>query len=174
MAEGTDDDPDYGPGCLSLITIVPLIFVGIILLVIGGYELRKFYWDFRVSQLCDEDAGLAIYKRVGVTASEYSNLPRCGGYICFDFKEKAISNGDIAYVKSQSTTLRLRSPKIFRYKGSIIDIRSGDIVAETITYARVGGDFPIGLGPGSSYSCPSDEQIISMRRKMETIFYIKE
>lgn len=140
-----------GVGLIGSIITIPAVLIGILILIIGFYEGRKAYWDYKVTRMCEKDGGLRIYEVVTLNTSEYEKYINQFG----NFVIPRINNADknTALVsKDTSIYIRRNSPEVRRNELEVIRITDGKILGTRISYSRVGGDL-IAFHP-SIYRCP--------------------
>ena len=131
----------------TLLIVVTLLIDG----CMGYVPGRQSYWDSQVKDLCRKDAGVTVYERVALTPSEYRLLKGSGADVSIPSDRVAPS---AAYVRqTERTFIRDANPTVSRYETRIVRQSDGKVLSRSITYSRVGGDFP----------SPAHESVFSCR-----------
>jgi len=142
-----------GVGAVRLLAWIPVALILLLVLVVGFYEGRKAYWDYRVREMCEKDGGVKVIEIIDVDASTYQSLKNKFGQIDIPVKEDPRSVGAVVFHSYKDIYLRHDDPEVRRSELVVTRASSGAIVATSITYSRVGGDI-LALHP-SHFSCPS-------------------
>jgi hypothetical protein len=112
---------------------------------------RKDYWDDRVRDMCARDGGVTVYEKVELTQAEYERLDGVQGTIPLPDEKWA---GTRPYFSRSSTQeINAQGPRVTRYESVIVRRDDGKILGKFVSYSRVGGDLPTGLGHASNFSC---------------------
>ena len=126
--------------------------VVIVVAGIGGCEARKAYYDWQVRKMCDKDGGVVIHDRIKLSRAEFARLGGYMGEIPMPEERSALPNEP--YVSSTEwTTLRVSNPTVWRIASDYKRRADGKVFARSISYLRVGGDFP-SLSNSTSFTCP--------------------
>lgn len=136
----------------KVLIAIPVAFI---LYCVGLYaycQLNKAYWDREVRKLCEIDGGVQIYEKVELSVGEYPDLINDRGILRIPFKSHA-KKDDPFFRESNTDILRSRSPKVYRYEQSIVRSKDNKTLSVQVGYVRQDGDFPVGIGPASSFSC---------------------
>ena len=140
-----------GAAKMPLVVLVVLILVPI--LIIGFYEGRKAYWDYRVREMCAKDGGVKINEILDVDESTWESLKNKFGQIDIPSKGDPRSVGSIAIHSYKDVYIRRSNPEVRRSEIAVTRTSSGAVVATSTTYSRVGGDLFV-LHP-SYFACPN-------------------
>ncbi len=169
-----DKKSNKGLSVVGSIALIPLIFIGLIVLLFFACELNKAYWDYRVAQMCEEDGGVEIYEPIEVTPEEFAQMPRVGAGKSSRvavLTKQTIRKGSLIYAESESSILKEGFPRIRKDVSIVKGLGDQTVIARMTSYSRVGGDFPTGLAHTSSFICPPNNQI---NPQIDNIFIIKE
>lgn len=142
-----------GASAVKLLVLVPVALVLVFILVVGFFEGRKAYWDYRVTEMCAKDGGVKISEIIDVDKSTYESLKNKFGQIDIPSKDDPRSIGSIAVHSYTDVYIRRSDPEVRRSELAVTKASSGVVVAKSTTYSRVGGDLLV-LHP-SYFSCPS-------------------
>ena len=115
----------------------------------------KSHWDSKVREMCKKDGGVTIYQQVHVSKDEISRhvLPTSAGRLSVTTKRLAHPDAPV-YAIDKIATIREGNPIVRRIETDIVRRRDGAVVAKLVRYARLGGDFPLGITEGTSFVCP--------------------
>lgn len=142
-------EKNKGSARAALVSIVILAWLGASVWYGGG---RKYYYDWRVEQMCAVDGGVKVHEKVILPAGRFNQR----GQINFFMPNKGENALGDEYIY-KSTTTHLNGPlsrlTIMRFSHQIYRRSSNKLLGEQIRYARRGGDFPGPWHP-SSFSCP--------------------
>lgn len=142
-----------GASTVKLLVLIPVVLVLLLILVVGFFEGRKAYWDYRVREMCAEDGGVKISEIIDVDKNTYESLKNKFGQIDIPSKGDPRSVGSIAVHSYKDVYIRRSDPEVRRSELAVTKVSSGAVVATSTTYSRVGGDL---LAPHPSYfACPS-------------------
>jgi hypothetical protein len=142
--------------------VVQKIVGGLLLLLIlsacaGWMPGRQAYWDAQVKQMCKADGGVKIFDQIVVSASEAAALPKVGDFFAVT-PETLAKDKHPAFSRLTTKAVRERDPSVIRYEQEIVRKSDLRVVAIAISYARGGGDFPVGDHP-STFWCPDPNEI---------------
>lgn len=147
-------------------TALGLVAMGLV----GWYvyvEYRRNYWDDKVREMCAKDGGVHVTQQTLITASQYGTLVgRVGGHSAFSPRGPAKARGDVLYSELHVERLRNGSPEVVRLVTIIKRTATDTPVGTTIAYTRIGGDFPTIISHPSSFSCPSDLEMLAAHEKL--------
>jgi len=149
---------DAGFGLIGWLVLVPVGLVALLVLIFGVYEGRKAYWDSEVRGMCAKDGGIRIYERVSVTQAEYERLGGREGMIPVPRQQNLIKNFPVVTIRNESV-INERAPRAYKVENQYVRMADQKIVAVSIRYFRVGGDFPSHAHP-SSFMCPDQKQAV--------------
>jgi|SRR3954447_19239883 hypothetical protein len=138
---------------LSLLAAIVLIALS----VVAYFEGRKYYWDRKVTELCEKDGGVTIMEIVTLSDLEYRRLGGMagGGLPLPDVNDK--TRMDYPFFR-ETRELRLRdsTPQVVRRETVIKRRDDGKALGKSVYYWRAGGDLPTGLFSDSSFGCPKE------------------
>jgi hypothetical protein len=159
-----------GAGLVKTMLLLLAALAVLLLLAIGFFEGRKAYWDFQVKGMCEKDGGTRIYEYAHITrqAAQENGL-LIGSELVIPPRPKQPSSSDY-YIDYESDYLKTGAPSVFRARTTVVRARDMKVLAEMISYSRVGGDFPTFAHP-SSMGC-NDADIALMQ--FRTAISIKE
>lgn len=112
---------------------------------------RKYYYDAEVDRLCAIDGGVKVYETVMLPADRFNQWGQPNFYKPTE-KKRALGpeyemNTIVEYMQKGNPSLR-------RYHVQVFIKSSGNLLGESISYDRGGGDLP-GPWQPSGFSCPS-------------------
>jgi len=154
-------ETQHGQGVVGNLLLIPVVFL---LLALGFFEGRKLYWDYRAREMCEKDGGVKIFDQVRLKKSDIDILGRIDGKISVPSKDLASAKSAVFSV-DQVFILNESYPKVWRQVTEIIRRSDERVVARSITYSRVGGDFP-SPAHSSSFACPDASEIVSERERL--------
>lgn len=144
--------------------------VVLLLLLVGFFEGRKAYWDYQVRRMCEKDGGTRIHEHQLLTRQEaQENGLLVGGMLVIPPRPERPSNNGY-YIDYESAYLRTGAPSVFRSRSAVVRARDRKVLAEMISYSRVGGDFPTFAHP-SAMSCSEANAALAQFR---TTISVKE
>lgn len=118
---------------------------------LGYVPGRQSYWDARVKELCEKDAGVTVYERVALTQAEYKLLRGPGPGVVIPSKKSAGPDAPY-FTETEDTIIRGGDPQVSRRETRIIRSADGKTLSRWITYGRIGGDIP-SPAHRSSFGC---------------------
>jgi hypothetical protein len=142
-----------GASTVKLFVLILVVLILLLILVVGFFEGRKAYWDYRVREMCAEDGGVKTNEILDVDESTYESLKNKFGQIDIPSKGDPRSVGSIAFHSYKDVYIRRSDPEVRRSELAVTRASSGAVVATSTTYSRVGGDL-FALHP-SYFACPS-------------------
>ena len=163
----TKKHKQHGGALLTAVFLIPVLLIGSALAYFGFCEARKAYWDHRVKEMCEKDAGVKIYETVLLSKKQYEQFGRVAGYVSIPVRN--LAKDEIVISDSKDSYIRETQPTVLKTEVLIKNRETQKILAQYSLYSRVGGDFPSIAHP-SSYSCPAS---ISVYRSLEKIFLVK-
>lgn len=159
-----------GASLVKKLLLMPVALLVLLLLAIGFFEGRKAYWDYRVREMCEKDGGTRIHEHELLTRQEaQENSLLIGGVLVIPPRPEQPSNSGY-YIDYESAYLRTGAPNVFRSRSTVVRARDRKVLAEMISYSRVGGDFPTFAHP-SAKSCSEANAALTQFR---TTISIKE
>lgn len=155
------------------VTVVKLLLsilgglVLLLLLSIGFFEGRKAYWDYRVREMCEKDGGTRIFERVLMDRQEAkANGLLVGTTIVIPSRSDPWSLTSY-YIGYESADIRSGAPRVFRARTTVVRAKDMKVLAEMVSYSRVGGDFPTFAHP-SAISChDADRALLKFRSAVQ-------
>lgn len=152
-----------GFGLIGWIIVIPLVVVLLMIVAIGFCEGRKAYWDFKVREMCAKDGGTRVHERVTLTKTEYDRLGGRGGMIAVPHEKSA--SKDYPYISTGSTMIiNENDPRVYRSEDIYVRRSDRKILATSVQYSRVGGDFPLSYAHPSSFVCPEQKKVVAEER----------
>jgi len=141
---------------LSIVTwlsaILAFLIAGLVAAVIF-YEGRKAYWDAQVKEMCENDGGIRVYERVAISRADYERLGGRNGMIPIPHEKNAAK--DYPFVSSGTGQIINESnPRVYRTESNYLRRSDRKLIATSVQYSRVGGDFPLRFAHHSTYACP--------------------
>lgn len=131
-----------------------LIAVGIPLVWFAFCEARKSYWDWRVTQMCEQDGGLHIEEQLALSPVSYQSLINKFGDL--EIPTEARMSGIGVFREDEFVYYRDKDPTVWRYELRVLLGQDRRILGKRVSYARVGGD---AIALHSSYfGCPSHSE----------------
>ncbi len=156
------------------IIVIPFILLGAALVVAVVYflfcEANKAYWDHKVRQWCEKDGGVTVYEKVELSQEESKLLGGFNDYVRIPI-EKYAKSFDLYISKSKEKKIHDINPYVFRNEMEVYIRSDRRLLGRSITYVRVGGDFPTGIIHESSFSCGDIENFNTNITK--SIFSVK-
>lgn len=152
-----------GASMVKTLVLIPAALVVLLLLAIGFFEGRKAYWDYQVRGMCEKDGGTRIHERELITRQEaQKNDLLIGGELVIPPRPvQPSSSGN--FIDYESTYLRTAAPSVFRARTTLVRAQDKKVLAEMISYSRVGGDFPTFAHP-STTSCSNANAALNQFR----------
>lgn len=147
-----------GLSTLGWLLTIPVALIALLVIAIGFYEGRKAYWDAKVRDMCENDGGVTVNEKIAISAEQYRKLPMVADSISIP-PQALMSPDSPAFSTLNETVLREWQPKIVRREQLIRRRPDGRVIGKIISYSRVGGDFPTGIGHPTSFSCPEYNRI---------------
>jgi len=147
-----------GMGFIGWIITIPAVLIGILILIIGFYEGRKAYWDYKVTQMCEEDGGVIVYEYIELSREKHPDLISSSGNVIIPSKSN-VTKSDPYYVTFSELVIKEKGPKIRKTETRINRSEDSKILSLRVGYSREGGDFPMIIGAPSNYSCRNIEGI---------------
>lgn len=147
-----------GFGVLGWLIMIAVVIIALLILVIGFYEGRKAYWDYRVREMCEKDGGVTVYEKVLISTEQYKNLPKVADSVSIP-PEALMKPESPAFSTLSESVLREWQPRITRREQQIKRRLDGKVIGKIVSYSRVGGDFPTVIGHPTSFSCPEYKRL---------------
>ena len=158
-----------------------IIFCQLILAGCGGYiPGQKAYWNSKIDGMCEKEGGIEIYEKVVITQKDIDDglIPRTwpSGSIGlgkpnlgFTVKKLAHENAPV-YAEWVITYIKQGYLDVYKSVFFVYRMSDNKLVAKQTTFARRGGDFPLGFHP-SSYSCPDKK---TLTKDTQELYVIKD
>lgn len=151
-----------GFGVLGWLVMVPVALFLLLILAIGFFEGRKAYWDNKIREMCGKDGRITIYEHVALSGAEYDRLGGKQGMIPLP-NERSVSAGYPFATRTVESVFREDEPRVYREETAYLRIVDKKVLAVTVRYWRVGGDFPTFAHP-SYFSCPDQKEAVAEER----------
>lgn len=142
----------FGLSLIGWLIKIPVFLIILLVLVIGFYEGRKAYWDYRVTKMCEEDGGVTVFEKVELEKNKHSNLISRGGSVIIPIFSNAKID-DPYYIVFSESILRKKNPKVRKTETKIIRRSDSKVLSLKVSYSRGGGDFPTFIAAASAFSC---------------------
>lgn len=153
--------------------IVKWIFLSPVILILLAFifcEVNKAYWDHKVRLMCEKDGGVTVYEKVELSQEDFKLLGGFNGYVRTPI-EKYAKPFDLYISISKENKIHDINPYVFRNEMEVYIRSDRRLLGKSISYVRVGGDFPTGIIHESSFSCGSIENFETNITK--SIFSVK-
>ncbi|MBI5460735.1 MAG: hypothetical protein HY941_00940 [Gammaproteobacteria bacterium] len=144
--------PQRGAGVIKALVLIPIMLMFVIALVFAFYEGRKAYWDYRVREMCEKDGGIKVYKTIGLPPDKFNEWGQPNFYQPANGKNAL---GEEYIFLSEIHYYRKGDPQVARYHIQVVRRGDGELLGESVSYGRGGGDMPT-PSYGSSYHCPQE------------------
>jgi hypothetical protein len=149
------------------------IAVGSALLIVlagCGYVPReREFWDGWVQDMCNKDGGVRVFKQVYISKAEIDLLGLVDGKIAVPAKRLAHPKSPV-FAENKITHIRASNPVVWRSEWTVVRREDEAVVAQWISYVRVGGDPPTYAHP-STFTCPNPGKITS---DLQKLFLVEE
>lgn len=135
----------------------------LILLLIGAAGMsgcEKARLDDEVRRLCAIDGGVKIYEKVVLSKDKFDKY----GVIAIPRLNESSAGSDYFFIYDVKYYVH-GNPEMWRDHFQVIRRSDSKLLGEAISYSRRGGDLP-GPWQSSSFSCPSDSDISSLKKKI--------
>mgnify|MGYP001028039991 CR=1 FL=1 len=121
---------------------------------------EKWLADRQVRELCAKDGGVKVYETVPLSPDRFDKY----GQIRIPEKRKA-KQSDEYYYEFSIDHLRDSRLEIWRSHKQIYRTRGNELLGESVSYTRRGGDLP---GPWieSSFSCPDGASVVDLKKQI--------
>lgn len=141
---------------VKILLMLPVYFIGLLILIILFTVLNKAYWDARVRYLCLHEGGVTVFEAVDLGAPEYADLPRDVNGIPPMPTRRSMNPRDPFYLTSDDTSdTKWAGLSIARFVESIVRTSDNKTLGTRISYRRSNGDLFNFSGTGSGFSCSS-------------------
>jgi hypothetical protein len=158
-----------GVSSVKILLLILMLFVLLFLVVVGFFEGRKMYWDNKVKTMCEKDGGVEVYQKIRIPYSKYKLLPKVYGSISIPPKSH-VTDSSIVYSVINETIVHKWNPTVVRREHLIKNAKKDKIIGKIVTYSRIGGDFPTGIGHQSSFACPEYKDIYIDQMKFFEVY----
>lgn len=135
------------------------ITIGITTACDGYLPGRQADWDAKVRAMCEKDGGVRIFEKVPVSDADLTALGKADGAISVPIKEAAHPDAPVYAVLKRTRLGGEGNVGIGRVESSITRRKDGVVVARWVAYSRSGGEPPVGLTDGTTFSCPDLKKI---------------
>ncbi len=141
---------------VKLLLMLPVYFIGLLMVMFIFTVLNKAFWDAQVRHLCANEGGVTVFETVDLSSPEYSEVPRAVNGVPFISDKRYMNPGDPFYRTSESTSeKKWGGVTIMRFVESIVRTSDNKMLGTRISYNRGGGDFIDISGAGTIFSCNS-------------------
>jgi len=147
-------------GFIGWIITVPAVLIGLLILIIGFYEGRKAFWDYKVTQMCEKDGGVTIIEQINISEKDYKKLIGLHSGLALP-NIHALNRDYPYYYETHNTRIREANPEVVQGKTIIKRRFDQKILGYSIHYWRRGGDIPTGIAHDSSFICPQHTSLMS-------------
>ena len=139
---------------VKFVLMLPVTFIGLLVVALIFTVLNKAFWDARVRYLCAHEGGVTVYETVDLSAPEYADIATDINGIPFIPFDSYRDTDDLLYrVSSSELTQKFGGIEIARRVGSIVRSTDDMTLSTNVSFSRRGGDFVTFGAPGSSFSC---------------------
>lgn len=157
-----------GIGVIGWLLMLPVALIVLLILAVGFYEGRKAYWDSKVREMCAKDGGTRVHERVTLTKAEYDRLGGGVGTIPL-YREGNVPHEYPYVIITTDEVFRENDPRVYKSETQYFRQADKKVLATSVRYVRVGGDFPTYAHP-SSFLCPDQTRAVAEEK---TIFSIE-
>ena len=136
----------------SLQTLQIVVVIGMLTGCMGYAPVRQDYWDGKVKEMCDNEGGIRVFQVVLLEPQAYRQLLNNQNQI--DIPSEKFASPDAAYVYTfNSEYLVDGSLRVRKDVQKVLKMPERILLSEQVSFSRVGGDFPTGIGHATSYTC---------------------
>jgi hypothetical protein len=154
----------YSPAARGLIGVVCVATLsGLLWLAVG----EKWLADRQVRELCAKDGGVRVYGTVVLPPEKFNQWGQPNFQIPITPYTK-LKDTDEYYLEWETASLRRGNPEIERSHFRLVRRSDNQLLGESVTYSRNGGDLP-GPWQGSSLICPEPTK----HQSLESSVFIK-
>jgi len=133
---------------------IPLTLLAIPIAVFLYYSNLQARWDSKVRELCARDGGVTVYERIPISEDQFAALPKARGSVVVPAEPQRNAPTVPAFYTSSESVIRHQNPTVIRRESLVRRAADGTVVGRIVSYSRIGGDVPIGIGHPSSFICP--------------------
>jgi len=134
--------------------MLPVTFIGLLVVTLIFTVLNKAFWDARVRYLCANEGGVTVYESVDLNDPAYRSIKIALNGTPFIPFENEMDPDDPLYRSSKSDyEQKFGNISIERSELSIVREIDRKTVSKRVTFVRRDGDFITFGSPGSGFSC---------------------
>ncbi|ODS22978.1 hypothetical protein AB835_11280 [Candidatus Endobugula sertula] len=160
---------------MKIIKWLGVIFWGMIGFLVLWFiycELNKAYWDYQVKKMCKKDGGVTVFERIDISKKEYPKIFSNLGKMKLP-NRWSDKNKFPYFYKNNTENIKLGKLSVKKHLYKIINRKTKKIITKSISYSRIGGDFPILVQHPSSFSCEKIKGLKTLS-SIDSTFIIKE
>jgi hypothetical protein len=116
----------------------------------GYFPGERAHWDAKVKELCEQDGGVTVFEIVEISHGEYARLGGSRGVVPVPDETRAQAAPYFARTVVQEVNA---NPRVLRRETRIVRTADQKVLGKVVSYSRIGGDVPTGIGHHSSFSC---------------------
>jgi hypothetical protein len=129
-----------------------LLLIAALGVLVGAFEGRKAYYDWRARGLCEKDGGVQVFEVLKLDASDYRLLLNAFGQLDIPLRSNAQPGTPVVRAETIEH-LRQDGPRLTRYEVRIHRLSDDKTLGKMVSYSRVGGDL-LAFQP-SVFKCPT-------------------
>jgi hypothetical protein len=149
---------------------LPLLIAGALVTACAGYVPgRQSYWDEKIREMCANDGGVLIYRKMPISKADFDRLGRVGAHVAIPPRPLSRTT-DLVVADESTTVLRDANPRVWRSEQLVKRTSDGAVLAKVVRYSRVGGDIP-SPSHSSHFGCPDEKAVLAAQ---QAIFLVKE
>jgi hypothetical protein len=134
--------------------LIPAGLVGLAVVGFVSFEVRKAYWDSKVTEMCKQ-GGIKVFQRVQLDSSEYQKLLNERNQL--NLRSEKLAGSDETYVYSIAEEYIVRGHlEVSKSTQRVLKMPERTILSEHVSFSRVGGDF-FPIAHSTSFSCAKKE-----------------
>ncbi len=139
---------------VKLLLMLPVYFIGLLIVIFLFTVLNKAFWDSRIRHLCATDGGVTVFETVDLKDPAYRRIPIASNGRPLIPLASDMAPEDPLYRSSISVyEQKFGGISIERSELSIVRKIDGKTVSQRVTFIRRDGDFTTLGSPGSGFSC---------------------
>ena len=120
-----------GASLIAWLLMITASIVVSLILVVGFYEGRKSYWDWKVKELCAKDGGVRIFERIAISKEQANSMPKVNDFLGLTPEVLAKPSAP-AYLVMRSVVLREGDPTVIRHENQIVRRSDRRIVGQAV------------------------------------------
>ena len=138
---------------------VPVTLMAIPIGIFVHYSNLQARSDSKVRELCASDGGIKVFEPVSVSTEQFAALPTVDGFVVVPAEKPETPDSPAFSSTVTETVIGEGNPRISRLESLVKRRSDGKVIGQIVTYARIGGDVPIGIGHPSSFICPDYKKL---------------